>query len=320
MIYYGEPYFELFSYEATDKARNDTCKILNSMGYSPLKLSCFSGVNIEKADEELANIEENDIILLQYPTYSGADYEKRLIEISHKKKAKIGAIVHDLESIRFYGNDSDIEILNGFDIISLPSMEMYKKLLKQGLKTKVKIQLIWDFLAMDNQQWYDTNSDIVFAGNLTMEKSKWIMDVDFPMLVYGDNINNLTFNDGVKYCGKKHDSDLVKEIGGQIGLLWEEGLYKNYLKYNLSFKPSLYLAANCPIIVPAKTHIGNIVETYKIGVTVKNIERQTMLDAVIKLKDNLNFYQERVSTFGETIRNGQNMKTLVESMVREIEN
>ena len=45
-----------------------------------------------------------------------------------------------------------------------------------------------------------------------------------------------------------------------------------------------------------------------------------MLDAVIKLKDNLNFYQERVSTFGETIRNGQNKKTLVESMVREIEN
>lgn len=138
MIYYGEPYFELFSYEATDKARNDTCKILNSMGYSPLKLSCFSNVNIEKADEELANIEENDIIILQYPTYSGADYEKRLIEISHKKKAKICAIVHDLESIRFYGNDSDIEILNGFDIISLPSMEMYKKLLKQGLKTKSK--------------------------------------------------------------------------------------------------------------------------------------------------------------------------------------
>lgn len=319
MIYYGKNRIELFSYEATDKARNDTEKILGSLGFEPLFLSSFQSVPKMKAQNELKNIKKDDIIFIQFPTYCGEEYEMELLKIIKEKGARSAGIIHDLESIRFYNNDSDIKVLNMFDCISLPSPDIHKKLIKQGLKTKVEIQFIWDYLAGDNQKWFDKNADIVFAGNLSTAKSSWLLDVKFPLTVYGDNFNNMNFPKNIKYLGKKEDNFLPGIIGGHVGLLWEENDYKKYLKYNLSFKASLYLASNCPLIVPAKTHIGNIVERYNLGVTVKNIEYDEILKAIIELKNNQKLYQEKISEFGKEIREGKNMKNLARRMVLQIE-
>lgn len=319
MIYYGKSKLELFSYEATDKARNDTETILNSIGFQPLLLSTFTNATKNNAMNELKNIKKGDLVFIQFPTYCGEEYERELLKIIKEKGARSAGIIHDLESIRFYNNDSDIAILNMFDCISLPSPDIHKKLIKQGLKTKVEIQFIWDYLTSDNQKWFDKNADIVFAGNLSTAKSSWLLDAKFPLTVYGDNVNNMIFPKNIKYLGKKEDSFLPDIIGGHIGLLWEENEYKKYLKYNLSFKASLYLASNCPLIVPAKTHIGDIVERYNLGVTVKSIEYDEILRAIIELKNNQKLYQEKISEFGKEIREGKNMKNLARRMVLQIE-
>lgn len=321
MIYYADPKFVLFSYEATDKARNDTCKIFKDLGYTPLSMETFSEKNKNVARNDMEPLKKGDILIIQYPTYAGEEYDNEVYKISKEKGIKLLAIVHDLESIRFYNDNSDIKPLNNFEVISLPSEKIKKKLIKQGLKSKVIIQFLWDYLTDDNGSWYDINSDIIFAGNLTEHKTRWIKEVNFPIKVYGDNINNMAFNQNITWMGKHTDLTLSKEINSQIGLLWEEQKeYKDYLKYCLSFKTSLYLASNCPVIAPKNSHVGKIIEDNKLGVTVKDIERETMLKAVVKLKKDLELYQENVSEFGYQIRNGLNMKRLIIEMVNNIEN
>lgn len=128
MIYYADPKFVLFSYEATDKARNDTCKIFKDLGYIPLSMEAFSEKNKNVARNDMEPLKRGDILIIQYPSYAGEEYDNEVYKIAKEKGIKLLAIVHDLESIRFYNNDSDIKPLNNFEVISLPSEKNEEKI------------------------------------------------------------------------------------------------------------------------------------------------------------------------------------------------
>ena len=72
MIYFGKTRINLFSYDASAKPRLDTEEILKGMGFAPLIVSAFEEVKDVKlrVEQELANIKENDIIIVQYPSFS----------------------------------------------------------------------------------------------------------------------------------------------------------------------------------------------------------------------------------------------------------
>lgn len=317
MIYFGKTRVSLFSYDASAKPRLDTEDILRGMGFYPLTVSSFEEVKDVKlrVEQELANIKENDIIIVQYPSFSWREYEIAFNEQAHKQGAKVFAIVHDLETLRWPGDTSDFEVLNTFDAISLPSYKAASFLMKKGLKTPFYLQFFWDYLCENNGQMLDLNADIVYAGNIIERKTEFLNDVKFPMRLYGDNIENRIFRKNITYEGRRTNEELVLEIGGNIGLSWDSNNYLEYVKYNLSYKPAMYLAANCPIIVHNKTNIARIVEAYNLGKVIGDLKYDTVLKAVVDIKKERERYAEATLAFGQNLRDGRCLKNLVERML-----
>lgn len=317
MIYFGKTRINLFSYDASAKPRLDTEEILKGMGFTPLIVSAFEevkDVNL-RVEQELANIKENDIIIVQYPSFSCREYEIAFNKQAHKQGAKVLGIVHDLESLRWPGDTADFEVLNTFDAISLPSNKAANFLVKKGLKIPFYFQFFWDYLCENNGKMLDVNADVIYAGNICKAKTEFLDDVNFPLRLYGDNVDKRVFNENISYQGPRMNEELILEIGGNIGLSWDSNNYLKYTEYNLSYKPAMYLAANCPIIVPKKANIARIVEAYNLGKVIGDLKYDTVLKAVVDIKKEREKYAEATLAFGETLRNGKNMTNLIERML-----
>ena len=291
---------------AGNKARNDIEIICLNNGYEklPLLSEKFSKRSIYikrgrrilepleqyiEITRRLKKIDNNSKIIIQYPLqYIDKDAAiKALYKTKHKKNLELVAIIHDINTLRGYveiTQEKEAKRLSIFDIAIVHNETMKNILVeKYNFLGKILILEFFDYLSnyiIPNNS--EISNTVIFAGNLTKslfcQKLKNVQGINFNL--YGIcNTPNDFISSNVKYCGQYTPEEIVKQIEGSFGLVWDgdsietcSGGMGNYLKYNTSHKISLYLVAHKPLIVWSQSATATYVLKYNIGITIDSLE------------------------------------------------
>ncbi len=279
-------------YAASSKARDDIKSILlqrQDIIYRPVVRKSTSTIKgglelFIKLLFSLLTIPRGSKVFIQYP----------MIDISIFKiisfffsRYQVTALIHDLPSYRYDDikklRYSEISILNKLYAIIVHSESMKEVLKSDGVKTKMVVLGMFDYLLNDNQKCKFESNSIVFAGAL--EKSLFLKQLHSINLtgisfnLYGRNLPNIPPNDNIRYKGS-FLPDEISTIKGEWGLLWDgistdncEGNFGNYLTLIAPHKFSLYVACELKIIVWEKSAMAEFVQEKKLGIVVSSLNQ-----------------------------------------------
>ena len=294
------------------KARMDVLEVANRLGYETLVIPTKNGVRQKKYqkpaqffdylknakiwDRKLSRLKDGDTVLLQYAIMNTALNFHKVIE-KHAKRLNFIVLIHDIESIRFNGdktktkafikriNDDDRGVLISAKKVISHNKKMTEALVKLGVKRENIINLnIFDYIDHENKKAkVSIDKNIIIAGNLILEKSKYLKDLkklkDVKFNLYGINFDESCRGDNIDYKGAFKPDELVKNLEGSFGLVWDgdsiktcSGLYGNYLKFNNPHKLSLYLSSGLPVIVWRKSALAQYVDQNNLGIVVNSLE------------------------------------------------
>ena len=300
-----------------DKAKNDILHFLNEFEHITVDCSSYFS-KYQSVKKTITQMNSNDTFVLQYPSKLGNFFEKKILEKCKKKNISTILIIHDINVLRFdikklfrFKNLNDeISVLNLAAVIIVPNLSMKNILVNNGLKVKTEILDIYDYRVSNAKNKKILNlKQIIFAGNLN--KSNFIEHLNpnnYHVKLYGmwDSKDKINMKN-ISYEGSLPSDDLVNEINGGYGLVWDgmspdkiSGKLGEYMKYNNPHKLSLYLASGIPVIVWKESAISKYVEKYKIGYSVSSlneieeilskVETQTyqmMVDNVFNIRQKL---------------------------------
>lgn len=285
-------------FNAANKARQDVESCFKELGYNDddLYIDLLRCKNskmrcIIKFFEKLKNLKSGDYIFLQYPYYK--NHKKVffiLRNIKRIKKINIVAVIHDLDCLRYKKSShyikEEVLNLNLCDNVISHNEEMTMWLIKNGCKTNLINLGIFDYLIERDIKFNnERKTDIVIAGNLDKQKSGFVYKIinnkkiDYKINLYGPNFNDEKQNSSIKYKGKFSAEDLIENIEGKFGLIWDgdsleecKGDTGDYTLYNNPHKLSMYVAAELPIICWSKMSISKFVKDNKIGLSIDSLE------------------------------------------------
>lgn len=300
-------------FHAGSKAKEDIIKISKKNKFKLIELSCrenrFSKImHILTMKSNLKDIKKDSIILIQWPIYSEKFFYS-IIRGLKNKNCKIIMLIHDIDSLRFKRIrkiNKEIKKLNQADILIAHNYKMKEWLLENGITKKIVDLKIFDYIinpTLKINLSEKTNFkywNIVFAGNLSIDKSAFIYKLDniftdnINLNLYGPNLENNILNENIHYHGKFLPEELPGKINGDYGLIWDgisvdkcSGAVGEYMKYNNPHKLSLYIASGIPVIVWKESAISKFVKDNKIGIIIENLN-----DLHNKINLNLDNYNE----------------------------
>ncbi len=242
-----------------------------------------------------------------------------VMRMLQKRGHKITLIIHDINSFRYKQNtDKEIALLQQADRIIVHTQAMKELLEKNGVKTRMDILQLFDYLTDDSiKQLEDITSkknEIIFAGNLA--KSVFLGPLmklklsDISYNLYGNTGNkDFSGNVNIHYKGV-FDGDHIGGIEGGWGLVWDgdaidtcSGELGNYLKYNASHKLSLYIAAGIPVIVWNQSSEADYIKQNQLGIAVDSLEH---LEEEIKAISEQEYEQMTTNcmNLAQVLRNG----------------
>lgn len=304
------------------KAQNRTTDIARGLGYKELGIY-FYDVNSDspqmlssRLDGIIASVGWRDVVIFQYPTWNGTKFDRAFINrLRNYTGLKIIFFIHDVISLMFDSNrcylGEHIEFFNQADLLILPSQKMADMLRAEGLTVKkIVIQRMWDFPVSVNQMIIPKFRKVInFAGNPDHKKfefvRRWAYDsVELKVTAekkdwaQGKNIGFLGWFDD--------DICLLNELrkNGGFGLLWTEDSYTfEYMKMNVNYKLSAYLAAGIPVIVNNNIAERDTIIRKNLGLTVDS------LDEAVSRIENMSEAQytemaANVAEFSHLIRDG----------------
>lgn len=266
------------------KPRNDLAKALNINTINvPYK------EHVESIDSILKVLNGVDSLYFQYPIYNTGINVLKTIRETYPKLNIVG-IIHDIDSIRFYGQEfsSNSPEFNDFlmmDTLIVGSERVKMQILSSGYTGSIIVHGMWANIPEDIET---DGLPIVYAGNLSLEKSGFLINPKYENIIkkyvsifgkinqgMGDVIN-------YNYIGALNNEFLVKYIRNtrnfEYGLIWDEPFgvdhtsWSDYNALNMPAKLSMYIRAGIPVIVKSNTRAAEIVEKYKIGVIIDSIE------------------------------------------------
>lgn len=270
-------------------------------------------------------------IIIQYPLESPKKIVNLFLKATKKiKKAKLIAVIHDLESLRFDAKrkKAEIEYLNEYNYIIVHNESMKQYLVNQGIdENKLIILRIFDYKTDTiNKKHRKLTNEVAIAGNLSSSKSGYVYDLkeiksNVKFNLYGPNYKE-DKNENIKYFGQFPPEKLPEKLEGSFGLVWDGsdindcvGITGEYLKYNNPHKVSLYIVSNLPIIIWKKAAMADFVVKENIGVAVDSLE--DIYDEISKLKEE--DYEEMVnniSRISEKLEAGYYIKDSLKEVLK----
>jgi glycosyltransferase involved in cell wall biosynthesis len=302
---------------AGSKARDDVNFFLEGCDYKPIvfdvneskrfiikaKNYALCLMNIERI---INNMESDSILLLQYPYYFNPIVFEYILRKAVKKGIKLVALVHDVDALRFSRDreaiNKEINYLNCFTAVVSHNPHMTQWLKENGLKSPVIDLEVFDYKVKAVERAIEKSSNprkaIVFAGNLSVNKSKFLYSFadeilkECSMNLYGIDFDAENFKcKNSSYKGAFQPDELPGIIEGDFGLIWDgselntcSGDYGQYLRYNNPHKLSLYIAAGLPVVTWKKAAISSFISNNRIGVLVDSLTE--MSDAISELDNN----------------------------------
>lgn len=320
------------AYDARSKAPKDVESILSFWGYKVKRIGLYldepAYLRFPKMLWSLFStamgMECGSTLVLQYPLTS---YFYWILPLLKLKGIKLIAVIHDLETYRWSGKISKIEVdrLKMFDRLIVHTDKMRDELITSGLIDVPCAELqLFDYIvgrqeAKKKEDSFSLSSRpvICFAGNLTkslfLSELERILSYGLSFRLYGaEPPRNITFSEHLAYVGSFQPDDL-EILHGDWGLVWDgdsidtcSGAVGNYLRINAPHKASLYLAKGIPLIVWSESGIAPFVRKHHLGIAVSSlcdiVEELNKLDEVDKA-----LIRSAAEAFGERLRRGDRL-------------
>lgn len=311
---------------AGNKARTDIEAVMSSLGYRNLGIrqSVSNGGlkhfvrNLAGVIKECGTIRPGDIVVLQYPLKK---YFSPVCYIAHARGAKVIALIHDLGSFRRKAltEEKEIRRLSNADLIIAHNATMRRWLERRGCTAKVIELGIFDFLnhsrpAQNHEP--DGNYKVVYAGNLQRRKNSFLYSIrpqGWSMVLYGIGFeaSEATDTESIDYRGFAKPSDLIKDAGGDFGLVWDgdstrecSGAYGEYLRVNNPHKTSLYIRCGLPVIIWKEAALAPFIVEHGLGLAIGSLEElDTLLPSVTP--EQYSRMRKNVLDMAERLANGK---------------
>lgn len=309
------------------KAVKDASAILSRHGYKPIVFYNKYGdgfiprlIRFVSWSFLLLKLRKEETVFILWPYYRIHPLS-RLLDILQKKKSNLQILIHDLNSLREYGDSSlEMKFFMLAQLLIVHTDAMKNHLVSLGIEeSKIKVLTSFDYLTDDIPASPRTNSAIVaFAGNLS--KSTFLSrisdeNVPLKMNCYGRQI---PLNSPIVYKGTFQPEN-VSVLKGSWGLVWDGisldgcvGDFGEYLKYNSPHKLSLYIVAGLPLIVWTKSALARYVVENHLGITVDSIRE--IPDKLSGVSDEE--YQDMLSCVEKEsalLKSGSHLSSIIES-------
>lgn len=285
------------SYRSTEQyAQQMVADIAHQLGVREMGIYRYNA-NSESADSRsvrldgiIAGIQAGDIVICQFPTWNGVEFEQALVKRIKLYHGRIVIFMHDLEAMmsenRRPALEDTIRLYNEAEMLIVPSYRMKQFLMDQGIRTGMKfiIQEMWDYvISFKTLGFGKLKREIHFAGDPDRFLFPDAWDYEVPLNVYSDQEGR---GKNIQRMGWMPPDRLLLELSeGGFGLVWYgDECQRRYLSMNNSLELGAYLAAGIPVIVPRgilcqcmieKNHLGVVADTLdEAAVIVKNITEQ----------------------------------------------
>lgn len=313
-------------FHAGYKAVKDVSAILSDLGYRPIVFYNKYGSDLLPRIIRFFSwlylsirIRRGDVVFLQWPYYRIHPIS-RLLNLLRKKEIDLQILIHDLTSLRQYGDSTfEFEFLKLAHVLIVHSEAMKDYLVSCGIDvSKMRVLTSFDYLTDDSVTIGRKNSkEIVFAGNLS--KSAFLNKI--PGAGLGIEVNcygaRVQLVDPLKYKGSFCPEN-VSILKGSWGLVWDgvsldgcEGDFGDYIRYNSPHKISLYIVAGLPLIVWTESAMAGYVLENHLGIVVDSIrDICERISSVSEME-----YQEMLSCVQKesiSLRGGGHLRSVLE--------
>ena len=294
-------YSDLNYQHAGSKAKRDITQILESLGYSPIKLPKtqewsnrllgvlgICTIGIIRFLKLFFSMPSNSLIVMNHPF----DFVSMNFVLPRMVAKNVVILVnHDINFCRFEDDaiqnkrestekHKKIYNLVSNSIVPAPSISTMERI---GVNpSSISPLRIFPYL-LDSSKVKSRAfcCSITFTGNF--EKSEFINDWlamkrSYSIELIGLHGENLKVGNNAIYKGA-FDADVVPfKIDSSFGLVWDgnsiescKGNYGNYLRYNCPHKLSLYLAIGIPVFIWREAGMAGFVEENKVGFLIDSL-------------------------------------------------
>lgn len=322
------PYAGEVQNHAGSKFPADVVNICRSIGFLPLELG-------EYGKHKMKRMKGIFQILCMRPHRSVIYIEQGLVGmywlsvIDRIKRAKLYAIIEDLNSVRYTGDTKlpfeQVKRLNSCKGIVSQNKRMSDLLKMNGVTVHIVEMTALDFLCSDNDKRHSirkrTNS-ICYGGNLSWEQSGFIYELRqlkyLNFNIYGINLPRKFVEHNVHYKGSFSAEKCIIMLQGSWGLVWQgttlNGDNDNrsaYYKYVCPHKFSMYMLSGLPVIVKSDSAMADFVREHNCGICVSTLYE---LEQEIKNVSDESYalYAKNALEVGNEMRQGKFLKTALE--------
>ncbi|MDN4848863.1 nucleotide sugar synthetase [Ligilactobacillus salivarius] len=289
-------------------AQRRTVEVAKQLGFNEISILYDNSLrDPEEFDKKvagiLAGLEVGDTVIFQSPIWITSKVERDFIDKVRQYQGKVAIFIHDIPPMMFEGNKElmplFIELYNKADLLIVPSENMKNYLISKGVTVKkFVIQNLWDipvdFISNSEPKYL---SRINFAGsNEKFRIAEKINLSDIELEIYDHKPEDKSIPDNIHYHGYVDEIKLLSELHeGGFGLVWTEDMYwREYMKYNASYKVSTYLRAGIPLIVHRDISCRKLIEDNHWGIIVDSLE-EAMERVKAMSEDEYRKYAESVS-------------------------
>lgn len=274
-----------------------------------------------RLDGIIAGISAGDIVICQFPTWNGLEFERELLWHIKAYHGRIVIFIHDLEAVMSENRRSMLQdtlrIYNEAELLIVPSYGMKQFLINQGIRAGMKfiVQEAWDYTTMlRSMRPGKLKREIHFAENPDRFYFLRTWSYDVLLKVYVEQ--EVRGGDYVQSMGWLPSERLLLELSeGGFGLVW----YGNecghqYLTMNGGMNLSVYLAAGIPVIVPRGISNQCLIEENHLGIVVDTLDEATEIVKSITEQE-YQEYTSAVAKFSDLLKDGYfTKKCLVDTL------
>ncbi len=316
------------------KAKNDIADVLVSTGFHCIPYYFYESelkklLSVYKFIYQLSKL-HSGYLFYQFPLGSKQVDKLVLSQLTQNKKIKKIAIIHDLESLRYFTvqhgfQGTELALLQKFDGLIVHNNVMKKLLQDAGIRLPIVSLQIFDYLSRNPIVVPTEALCIAFAGNLGKSTFLGQLAVKTQFNAYGPN-ELKEYPNNISYKGAFTPDELIGKMNESFGLIWDgdrtdtcAGVYGNYEKFNSPHKLSLYLATGMPVIVWKESTISEFVTKNNLGLVVESLNE---IDAILA-KISMERYAEikaNAVAMSKKVRSGYFIKRASRSIIDALKN
>lgn len=315
-------------------AQDGVAQVAKELGYKEMPIERRSfyddywNMISHHLDGTIASLYFDDIVIFQYPSWNGPDYDRKFVDkVRMYHGTKLIIFVQDLQKLLFNSDEhilmTEIATLNMADLLILPTKKMYQYMLQHGLRKDMPIlfQKIWEAPGFPQYTEHMNLKRFCFTGNY--ERFPFLKDYYGVTPIEQFDGQKPEREDDAHFQWKgflQHDKMLRELSRGGYGLVWSDREYfDNYYSLNQPHKLGFNLAAGIPVIIRAGCENADFVKQHDLGYAVESLEeadilvQQTSDETYMKMINNIKKIQVML------LKGMYTKKVLLDSVIQVME-